>query len=167
MTFRRSLPRLLTLALAACGADQPSPAARPESEVQPEQAAAAEPVPAEPVPVASQASTASAPPAPTASEPAAEEAAPGYPVERVVTVLRRAKERFAVCAELDGTSTVAALRFEIDEQGKVTEANYWRGDGPIKPDARQACSLVVLRSLVFPPPSKKLTITYPLVHEAL
>ena len=37
-----------------------------------------------------------------------------------------------------------------------------------KPDARQKCSLMVLRSLQFPaPPKGKLTITYPLVEDGL
>lgn len=89
-------------------------------------------------------------------------------MENVTAVLRTAREKLLVCAELENAPTPAVLRFQIDEQGRVLQADFWRGQAPIKPDARQACSLVVVRSLTFPPPPNgKLTITYLLIEEAL
>ncbi len=154
-------------ALVACGGDKQAKTSVPvvTSDAEPERLV--EPAPVEPAGDAPAPASASAPAA-AASAPPGPEVVPGYPVENVSRVLRSAKERFMVCAELENIPSPGVLRFDIDDQGKVVEAGYRRGDAEVKPDPRQACSLVVLRSLVFPPPPKgKLTITYPLIEDAL
>ncbi len=157
----------ITLFVGALGCGADKPAAREADPAPSPVETRADPAPRAPEPSARPVETASAAPsaAPTAAGP---EAGPGYPMEGVTATLRRAKERFLVCAELEAAPSPAVLRFVIDERGKVAESAYWRGESSVKPDARQACSLLVLRSLEFPPPPKgKLTITYPLIEEAL
>jgi hypothetical protein len=154
-------------ALLGCGGDKPAKAAAPAVTADAEPAPVSEPAPAEPdidpypsasAPAAS--ASASAPPGP--------EVVPGYPVENVTKTLKTAKERFEICAELERFPSPGVVRFDIDEKGNVLEAGWRRGDAEVKPDARQKCSLMVLRSLQFPaPPKGKLTITYPLVEDGL
>ncbi|NUO52866.1 MAG: hypothetical protein HOV80_28815 [Polyangiaceae bacterium] len=153
-------------ALAGCGGDKPAKAAAPvaTSDAEP---VANEPAPADPdidreIPAAAPTATASA-----VAEPGPE-VVPGYPVENVTKTLKTAKERFEICAELERFPSPGVVRFDIDEKGNVIEAGWRRGDAEVKPDARQKCSLMVLRSLQFPaPPKAKLTITYPLVEDGL
>jgi hypothetical protein len=158
---------IFTLAVAACGGDKKPAKAETGSEDMgspyqapaTETATAAEPV-ATTEPSAAPAASASADPEP--------DIVPGYPMENVVKTLKTAKEKFLICAELEKFPSPGALRFDIDEKGNVVDAAFRRGEDAVKPDARQSCILVHLRQLKFPPPPKgKLTVTYPLVEEAL
>ena len=154
-------------ALSGCGGDKPAKAAAPAVTSDAEPAVANEPPPAEPDIDLYPSASAPAPSA-SASAPPGPEVVPGYPVENVTKTLKTAKERFEICAELERFPSPGVVRFDIDEKGNVLEAGWRRGDSEVKPDARQKCSLMVLRSLQFPPPPKaKLTITYPLVEDGL
>jgi len=158
---------MFIVALAGCGGDkQPAKTeAGAEDMASPYRAPPAETA-AEPEPAATAEPTAAATASATADP--GPDVVPGYPMANVEKTLKTAKEKFMICAELEKFPAPGALRFDIDEKGNVVDAAFRRGEDEVKPDARQSCILVHLRQLKFPPPPKgKLTITYPLIEEAL